>query len=100
MFIARDDYSLGPSLKGFADWLDTKDPNENYNWQESHRCACGQYSKSIGVENWTSRLHKSHDPFWHRLNKLSRGPTGYDSDANPSDWTFGKLKERVDRELV
>jgi hypothetical protein len=33
-------------------WLDSKDPNEEYNWSNVRGCACGQYSRANGSISW------------------------------------------------
>ena len=38
------------SLEGFIAWLETKDPEERYDWLSFNTCACGQYLRSLGLE--------------------------------------------------
>lgn len=37
-------------LASFVAWLETKDPNETYRFENPQNCALGQYSRHIGVE--------------------------------------------------
>jgi hypothetical protein len=36
-------------LASFVAWLETKDPNEKYVFEDHNNCALGQYSRHIGV---------------------------------------------------
>lgn len=39
-----------PPLAGLIAWLETKDPNETYEWDDCRgRCLIGQYGASIGL---------------------------------------------------
>ena len=75
-----------PSLESMAAWLETKDPNEEYSWIDSHKCACAQYAKARGVfDQWRGHGWYSSDrPVWHDLNMMAQHCE-----------TFGKLLERV-----
>jgi hypothetical protein len=99
MFVPQTDYNSGPSLKGFAEWLASKDQNETYNWQISEKCACAQYGDSIGFKNWTHHF-QDNAGIWDNLNKVARGPNGYAGDYDPSECTFGKLRQRVEKQLA
>ncbi len=88
------DYNSGPSFIGFKAFVDGKDPDEHYNWMCASICACGQYGKSLGINDW--QFHMETNSFWRDANGVARG------DGNGSfqdDWTFGKLSERL-KELV
>lgn len=77
-----------PSLEGFVAWLETKDPNEAYNYLAPHVCACGQYSLFLG-EFWipSNAGPKQIDRVYRDLNVLSAG----------GPWTFGALLARARR---
>jgi hypothetical protein len=45
-------------------WLNSKDPNEEYVWENVKECACGRYSRDNGwyrwvVSEWMGRLNKA-----------------------------------------
>jgi hypothetical protein len=77
-----------PTLPGFIAWLESKDPNEKYNWPNSEKCACGQYARSLGVEDWRS------DDKWSKFNMLARGKPVF-CDSEREEWTFGKCLDRA-----
>lgn len=86
-----------PTLPGFVEWLQRKDPNERYEWPKSNICACGQYAESLGKTHWIGTGNST----WSKLNRLARGPgmLGDYEIAPESEWTFGKLLERAKKEL-
>ena len=75
-------------LPGFVQWLERKDPNERYEWPRSEICACGQYAKEIGVNDWVNK------PGWTELNLLAHGDSCL-GESRPDAWTFGKLLDRA-----
>lgn len=81
-----------PSLAGFALFVASKEPKEAYNWNNCQECAVGQYLKSMEklptTENW------SLDPI-HGMNMLAKGKMSPIDPAYGSDWTFGKLADRI-----
>jgi hypothetical protein len=88
-----------PSLAGFIAWLETKDPNERYNWDQPAICACGQYAASIGKKGWPV----FEEP-WRTLNHLACNaimsrpePSQVRRYAmlDQSGWTFGALLQRA-----
>jgi hypothetical protein len=82
-----------PSLEGFIAWLETKDPDESFNYHDSDMCACGQYAKSIGTEMWGIWPEETHTAIWDRLNGVA---CSRDAQRN---WTFGHTLE-VAREML
>lgn len=70
-------------IKDFIAWLETKDPNETYDWEDSNNCACAQFYRSLG--------RGSNDKTWlmGKLDALAWGKLG------AREWTFGKLLERA-----
>lgn len=69
------------SLEGLIAWLETKNPDEQYDyWDRSGGCLLGQYVKSLGLK-------------WEYHSDLSRGL--HDKFANVvlyrivAPWTFG-----------
>ena len=76
-----------PSLESMAAWLETKDPNEKYDWVDGCKCACAQYAKARGVfAEWRGNAwpRQPEISIWHELNMLAQHCE-----------TFGKLLERV-----
>ena len=74
-----------PSLESMAAWLETKNPNEEYRWIDSHNCACAQYAKDReAFAEWRGHGRYSHFSPWYELNMLAQ-----------HCGTFGKLLERV-----
>ena len=55
-----------PSLAGLVAWLETKDPNETYQWETCQgHCLIGQYLHSVGIE-WQWMV--THNPgLYHEL---------------------------------
>jgi hypothetical protein len=80
-----------PSLEGFIAWLETKDPNEEYDYHNSEACACGQYAASIHTEMWL--FDTAEFVLWDRLNGLA---CSRDAQGN---WTFGHTL-KVAREML
>ncbi len=85
------DYNSGPSFIGFKAFVDGKDPDEHYNWMCAAICACGQYGKSIGINDWQFHMDEN-DSFWKEANTVARGQS---NAAYTHDWTFGELSERL-----
>ena len=86
------DYNNGPSLNGFKEFVQRKPADEHYEWMNSSICACGQYAQSIGFKNWMYEVNDTGVSIWSTLNMLAKGD-GFSGDK--SDWTFGKLAERL-----
>jgi hypothetical protein len=62
-------------------WLNDKEPGADYNWENAHECACGQYSHEYGDPNSTRWIASE----WiGRLNTC----------ASEAPRTFGALAER------
>lgn len=83
-----------PSVRDMADFCATKDPTEVYDWTNSGKCACAQYSHTKGMvgANWITSGNPNHGT-WSHLNQIARG-TG-----EHSEWTFGQVTERLRKEL-
>lgn len=101
-----EDKAYGENLADFRDFVSKKDPSEEYNWSDHRACACGQYAEKLGIREWTHYigwwLHKDHHThdFWGRANALAC-PHGEVRSLPKVGLrnTFGKLKERLDKEL-
>lgn len=78
-----------PTLQGFKDFVNSKNPDERYDWSHCGKCACGQYAKSLGIDNWIDPFLPEHD-LWSNLNIKAAGTAG--SYA----WTFGDLAKRLE----
>lgn len=46
----------GVSLRGFIAWLETKDPNEAYLYEDPFSCAVAQYKISLGYTRQESAI--------------------------------------------
>jgi hypothetical protein len=68
-----------PSLRGFIEWIETKEPKETYNWCSISHCACRQYFDSIG-SGYEHRIAQT-------LDIIAYG--------GGEGWTFGELLDRV-----
>jgi hypothetical protein len=74
-----------PSLDDFIAWLETKPRHEKYDWLSGATCACGQYGKSIGVDDWFVLWIDEKNFLWADLNTL----------AYQQPRTFGGLLDRA-----
>jgi len=75
-----------PTLAGFALFVASKPADETYIWTSCYDCALGQYLKSIGCKksNWCHGELAT-------MNALALG----DQSPVQSNWTFGKLADRI-----
>ena len=64
--LAREQWDK-PSFGDFIAWLETKPPDEKYEWMESSRCAGGQYFLSVGKPWYDAAL----TPLWMVINSLA-----------------------------
>jgi hypothetical protein len=82
-------WSKAPSLDGFIAWLETKDPNERYDYWNCLTCACGQYASSFSIANpdWIWEWKDRH--LTTELNMIGRGSGNYE------EWTFGAALARA-----
>ena len=69
-------------LDQWIDWLETKEPDERYDWRYVPGCACGQF---FG-DGWQAIKETS------VLNSIARG---FNCPTNETDWTFGRCLERA-----
>jgi hypothetical protein len=81
-----------PHLAGFTAFVETKNPAEEYDWEDRTACACAQYARTIGeYEKWLQPVtDKNH--LWVQLDKLSRLDSRY---LRPPNRTYGELLERL-----
>ena len=71
-------------------WLETKDPDERYDWKNLNYCACGQF---FGNGSWIKE-----DGDWRLMNKIARGERRDDASYrfdDPLGWTFGACLDRA-----
>jgi hypothetical protein len=79
-------------------WLETKDPDEYYDWYSvgARGCACGQF---YGSAEWATRSGIDvRSGNWSLLNKIARGEPRDDCVhrfCDRGNWTFGKCLERA-----
>jgi hypothetical protein len=62
-----------PSLEGFIAWLETKDPEERYDWLSFSTCACGQYMRSLGLKIPTRYPGARYAGIADRFSAIARG---------------------------
>ena len=72
-----------PSLEGFIAWLETKDPEERYDWLSFNTCACGQYLRSLDLEIPTKYPDAGYAGVADRLSAIAR------CNGISGSWTFG-----------
>jgi hypothetical protein len=80
-----------PSLAGLIAWLETKNPNQSYQWADcSGRCLIGQYCASLGI-SWeeVERSDEGEDSIYFRL------AIANDSLAYTRPHTFGGALKRA-----
>lgn len=75
-----------PSFIGFVAWLETKDPDEKYNWGDGCRCAIGQYLNLFGITNANNIPYSEYE-------KFEGGPDVFVALKEPH--TFGAALERA-----
>lgn len=73
---------IEPSLPDFIRWLETKNPDETYNWGNIGTCACSQYFASVGSDYCCKAAQA--------LDHIAMGV-----GARVDNWTFGKLLDRA-----
>lgn len=79
-------------MEQFRDFADKKNPNENYFYKSAISCACGQFTRSIGLyDDYINYLNFDLHNFetFDKLEQLAA--------KEPHEW--GKLVERIDNEL-
>jgi hypothetical protein len=59
-----------PSLQGFIAWLETQDPEQQYQWSCSGECACAQYARHLGVKSWGD-VWNPYRIIWSELNSIA-----------------------------
>lgn len=84
-------HDKNPNIAGFALFCASKPLNEAYNWSNCQLCAVGQYLKSLAIEphsvSWTDDIDV--------MNSIARGNYGHGANFDKSQWTFGKLSDRI-----
>ena len=83
----REGELLTPSLPGFISWLERQDASKSYDWVACGRCACAQYAKHLGGDDWYLKVQN--DPVWAALNQLAK-PHPFTATTD----TFGNLLAR------
>jgi hypothetical protein len=73
------------SIEGVKEWLETKDPAEEYNYLDAPSCLFSQYLMARGVGGKVPYATK----VWHQLHDLYRGVGGNGA------YTFGAALERA-----
>lgn len=74
-----------PSLESMAAWLETNDPQDQYQWSDRFNCACAQYAFARDIFHEWHHHGRLTSPEWDQLNRL----------AHAGQHTFGALLERV-----
>lgn len=75
-----------PSLAGFIAWLETKNPDENYDYGDTERCALGQYYRSLGREPETYP-REVFPTYWDQSRLLNFG--------KPTEQVFGRALKNI-----
>ena len=81
--LANPEWDKKNLLDNWIGWLETKDPNEAYEWRFPAGCALGQWHGNAG---WIGL------PGFSALNTIARGSSSF---SDQSDWTFGRCLERA-----
>lgn len=84
----REGELLTPSLPGFISWLEQQNPAAAYCWMACGQCACAQYAKYLGAEDW--HLKADNGGIWFELNQLAK-PHPFTATTD----TFGNLLARA-----
>ena len=85
-------WSTTPSLDGFIAWLREQDPDEEYSYMNCERCACGQYTRSIGMQDWHIHAQRGSEEMQDLLTTLNELAS---SALNTRPTTFGALLSRA-----
>lgn len=78
------------TIEAFAEWAEKQPADKTYEYIDSTRCACFQYSAAIGMDTsqaipaWRQDLYDG-SAFWHRV----------DDAAAETPYTFGALAARL-----
>ncbi len=78
-------WDKGTLLDQWINWLETKPPEEAYEWRDDPRCGVGQF---YGGKGWIGL------PGFSKLDAIARGGGCH---SNQADWTFGKCLDRAKR---
>jgi hypothetical protein len=81
-----------PSVAGFIRWLETKDPQQKYDWRLYQTCAVGEYAAALGLSVSECICHPK-TYFLSANIARGRGP------KFPQDWTYGACLQRA-REIA
>lgn len=71
------------SLEAFADWCEKQPKDKTYRYVEPTECACAQYAKFLGIQNWIGAAGAG--SFWGRA----------DYEAFYGHRNFGALAARL-----
>jgi hypothetical protein len=77
------------TLAHFIQWLESKDPNEAYDYTSSSRCVGAQYLKYCGVKDYSVGSGNNFEKYIKGMWYIAKG-----QDAE-KDWTFGAALERA-----
>jgi hypothetical protein len=83
------------SLEALADWSETRDPDEQYQYSSPRECLCAQYLRFAGFRVCGVLLDQWLDSenIYHRL------PDGFNAVAIGNglagSWTYGQAAERA-----
>jgi hypothetical protein len=81
-------------------WLELQDPDEHYPWDNPFHCACAQFARTVSnerAEGWYRQAMRQQrfTGEWAQLNEIARGEIIRGNELNPSEWTFGKMLQRM-----
>lgn len=83
-----------PSVSDMFDFVREKDPNESYDWANTIKCACAQYSHTKGMKSDEWLFGFNQCDMWRHLNRIAGG------DGSQADRSFGALAKRLEKELA
>lgn len=75
----------------FLRWVETQPPGETYPFTNARTCACARYAQTLGVSDFSLQVIYNPEGFWAGMDRVARG------DDEESDWTYGRLAERLRR---
>lgn len=91
--VRHADLRLKPhTFDDFLRFCESRPKDEEYEWTNPDRCACGQYSAEIGGTWYTISRNQ---PFWVAANRLAGNMDNTHVTYATRDWNFGTLAERV-----
>lgn len=76
-------------------WLETKDPNETYNYLDNKQCLAGQYNREMGRKYNVANAMGGFGFFMNFDRKMERIARNYQAFFDPKNRTFGAALARA-----